>query len=228
MGSEVFERLRRSLRVDWRDYVALVAFEYDGVRHPFAVLAGIILSQNTNDRNSIRAYLRLREAVGVTPEAVLSASEEELVEAIRPAGLARQKARALREAARRVAEVGGERVLLEMPWRELRGFLLSIPGIGRKTADVFLQLVRKAPVFAVDTHAARVARRWGLVDEKAGYEEVSRALLEFFGPARSEDAHRLVIALGRAYCRARSPRCSLCPLRDICPYPHGCSGGGER
>ncbi|ABM80138.1 endonuclease III domain-containing protein [Hyperthermus butylicus] len=224
-GCEVFERLQRSLRVDWRDYVALVAFEYDAREHPFAVLAGIILSQNTSDRNSIRAYLQLREMVGVSPEAVLSAPEDRLIEAIRPAGLARQKARALREAARRILEAGGEKVLLEMPWRELREFLLSIPGVGKKTADVFLQLVRKAPVFAVDTHAARIAKRWGLVGEKAGYDETSRALLEFFGPERSENAHRLLIALGRTYCRARNPRCDVCPLRDICPYPRGCSTG---
>lgn len=226
-GSEVFERLRRSLKVDWRDYVALVAFEHDGKEHPFAVLAGIILSQNTNDKNSIRAYMQLRERIGVAPEDILSASEDELVEAIRPAGLARQKARALREAARRILEAGGEKILLEMPWRELREFLLSIPGVGKKTADVFLQLVRKAPVFAVDTHAARIARRWGLVGDKAGYDETSRALLEFFGPERSEDAHRLLIALGRTYCKARNPRCAECPLRDICPYPRGCTGKTE-
>lgn len=217
-GDQVFEILSRSLRIDRGQYVVLVAEDMDGRRHPFAVLAGIILSQNTSDRNSIRAYLRLRERIGVAPEAILSASEDEIVEAIRPAGLARQKARALREAARRVLEAGGEKVLLEMPWRELREFLLSIPGVGKKTADVFLSLVRQAPVFAVDTHAARIAKRWGLVGEKAGYDETSRALLEFFGPDRSEEAHRLLIALGREYCKARNPRCAECPLRDVCPY----------
>jgi endonuclease-3 len=222
-GREVFERLQRSLRVDWRDYVALVAFELDAKKHPFAVLAGIILSQNTNDKNSIKAYMNLRERIGVSPEAILSARDEELIEAIRVAGLARQKARALKEAARRILEAGGERILLEMPWDKLRSFLLSIPGVGKKTADVFLQLVRKAPVFAVDTHAARIAKRWGLVDEKAGYDEISRALLNFFGPEHSEEAHRLLIALGRTYCKARNPRCSECPLRDICPRPQGCS-----
>ena len=227
-GAMVLEILKRSHRVDWRDYVALVALELDGRGHPFAVLAGIILSQNTSDRNSIRAYLSLRERVGVTPEAILSASEEELIDAIRPAGLVRQKARALREAARRILEAGGERILLEMPWQKLREFLLSIPGVGKKTADVFLQLVRGAPVFAVDTHAARIARRWGLVGERAGYDEISRALLEFFGPGRSEEAHRLLIALGRQYCRARSPRCDVCPLRGVCPYARGClEGGGD-
>ncbi len=227
-GDEVFERLRRSLNIDRSEYVVLVAEDMDGRKHPFAILVGIILSQNTNDRNSIKAYQELRRKIGVTPEAILSASDEEIAEAIRVAGLARQKTRALKEAAKRILDAGGEKILLEMPWNKLREFLLSIPGVGKKTADVFLALVRHAPVFAVDTHAARIAKRWGLVGEKAGYDETSKALLEFFGPSRSEEAHRLLIALGRRYCKARNPLCSECPLRDICPYPRrGGSGSGR-
>ncbi|MET1101455.1 MAG: endonuclease III [Pyrodictiaceae archaeon] len=216
-GREVFERLQRTLATNLEEYVALVALDLDGSRKPFAVLVSIILSQNTNDKNSIRAYKQLREMIGVSPEELLKAPLEKIMEAIRPAGLARQKARTIKETARRIIEAGGEKILLEMPWEELRVFLLSIPGIGKKTADVFLSLVRKAPVFAVDTHAARIARRWRLVGEKASYDEVSKALLEFFGPELSEKAHRLLIALGRRYCRARRPRCTSCPLRDICP-----------
>ncbi len=218
-GEEVLKLLEAALDVKRSEYVALVAEDMDGRVHPFAILVGIILSQNTNDRNSIRAYLELRRRVGVTPEAILSASDEEIASAIRVAGLARQKTRALKEAARRVVEAGGEEVLLRLPWRELRDFLLSIPGVGKKTADVFLALVRRAPVFAVDTHAARIAKRWGLVDEGAGYDEISSALLSFFGPENSERAHRLLIALGRTYCKARRPLCSSCPVRSLCPYP---------
>ncbi len=216
-GEEVYRRLAAALKPRWDEYVVLVADREDG--NPFAVLAAIILSQNTSDKNSIRAYLRLKERLGkVTPQAVLSIPEEELIELIRPAGLPRQKARALREAARRILEAGGERVLEGLPPGELRRLLLSIPGVGKKTADVFLSFYRKAPVFAVDTHALRIAKRWGLVGPKAGYDEASRALLEFFGPERAEEAHRLIIALGRRYCTARNPRCSECPLRDICPH----------
>ncbi len=228
-GRVVLERLRRSLRPDWREYVVLVAERLDG--NPFAVLAAIILSQNTSDVNAIRAYERLRGRLGrVTPEAVLSIPEEELVELIRPAGLPRQKARALRALAERLLRGGGERLLLEKPWQELRRWLLETPGVGPKTADVFLSFYRGAPVFAVDTHALRIAKRWGLVGEKAGYEEASRALLDYLGP--SDEAHRLLIALGRRWCTARRPRCGECPLRDICPYacrsaskPRGAGGG---
>ena len=215
-GDVVFERLREALRVDWREYVALVAERVDS--RPFAVLAAIVLSQNTNDKNSIRAYERLRAMVGVAPQDVLNADLSLLEEAIRPAGLSRQKARTLKELARKVVEWGGEGYLLREDPRVLRERLLSVPGVGPKTADVFLSLVRRAPgVFAVDTHAARIARRWGLVGGRAGYEEISRALLEFFGEGRSEEAHRLLIALGRTYCRAKNPLCSECPVRDLCP-----------
>ncbi|BAA79061.2 endonuclease III [Aeropyrum pernix K1] len=215
-GEELLRLLRDNLRVDWREYVALVAYETDG--NPFAVLAAVVLSQNTNDKNSIRAYLKLRQTIGVTPEAILEASYDDLVEAIREAGLPRQKASALKALAEAVVRWGGENYLLKAPPEELREKLMSIRGIGPKTADVFLSLVRKAPgVFAVDTHAARVARRWGLVGEKAGYDEISKALYNYFGPGNSEEAHRLIIALGRTYCKARRPRCRECPLRSVCP-----------
>jgi endonuclease-3 len=215
-GREVLERLRRALRVDWRDYVALVAERLD--KSPFAVLVAVILSQNTNDKNSIKAYMELRRRVGVKVEDVLRAGEEEIVEAIRVAGLPRQKARAIKELALKVAEWGGEEYLLSEDPRVLRDKLLSIKGVGPKTVDVFLSLVRRAPgVFAVDTHAARIARRWGLVGPKASYDEVSRALYQFFGEGVSEEAHRLLIALGRRYCRARNPLCGECPVRDLCP-----------
>jgi len=216
-GKEVYRRLSSALKPDWREYVVLVADKLDGDKHPFAVLAAIILSQNTSDKNSIKAYYRLREEIGVSPEAILSAPLEKLVEAIRPAGLPNQKARSLKEAAKKILEAGGERILLEMPWEKLREFLLTIPGVGEKTVDVFLSVKRRAPVFAVDTHALRIAKRWGLVPQKAGYKEASKALLEFFGPEISEEAHRLIIALGRRYCKARRPLCNECPLRDICP-----------
>ncbi|MCE4612033.1 MAG: endonuclease III [Desulfurococcales archaeon] len=215
-GDLVLERLRSALRVDWKEYVALVAERTDG--RPFAVLAAIVLSQNTNDKNSIRAYERLRAMVGLKPEDVVNADFHLLEDAIRPAGLSRQKARTLKELAMKVIEWGGEEYLLREDPNVLREKLLSVPGVGPKTADVFLSLVRKAPgVFAVDTHAARIARRWGLVRDKAGYEETSRALLQFFGEGRSEEAHRLLIALGRTYCRARNPLCSECPVKDLCP-----------
>ena len=215
-GRLVLEILRSSLNVDWKDYVALVAYKLDG--RPFAVLVAVILSQNTNDKLSIKAYKNLRREIGVKPEEILRAGPEKVEKAIRIAGLARQKSKAIVELARRVMEWGGEEYLLREETSILRAKLLEIPGVGPKTVDVFLSLVRRDPnVFAVDTHAARIAKRWGLVKGNASYDNVSRALREFFGPESGDEAHRLLIALGRTYCKARKPLCGSCPVRELCP-----------
>ena len=197
--------------------MVLIALNED--RRPFAVLAAIILSQNTSDKNSIKAYRSLRNRIGVDPQSIERASLEEIEEAIRPAGLARQKAAALKRIALKVLELGGEEALDKMDPEVLKREMLQVKGIGPKTVDVFLAAYRGVSVFAVDTHARRIAVRWGLARPNASYDEVSKALLEFFGPDRAEEAHRLLIALGRLYCKARNPRCSECPLKDVCPYP---------
>ncbi|MCE4602082.1 MAG: endonuclease III [Desulfurococcales archaeon] len=218
-GAKVLEALRRSLRVDWRDYAALIPLKEDG--SPFAVLIAIILSQNTNDKNAIAAYRRLRSMVGVRPEDVLSAPREVIEEAIRTSGMYRQKAGAIIGAAKAIMKAGGEEALETLPPEEVRRILEGVRGIGRKTVDVFLNVTRGVDVFAVDTHAQRIAWRWGLAPRNASYEKVSSALASFFRGQDLGEAHRLLIALGRSYCTARRPRCRECPLREVCPYPSG-------
>ncbi len=213
-GGEVFRILSEAFRVDVGEYVVLVAHSFG--EGAFPVLVSVILSQNTNDRNSIKAFLTLRERVGVRLEDILRASVEDIANAIRVAGLWRQKAETIKRVAEHVARLGGEDFLLrEDPFR-VREELLKVRGVGFKTVDVFLSVVRRAPVFAVDTHAMRVALRWGLA-RRRDYMEVSRALLDYFGAERAEEAHRLLIALGRRVCKARSPRCWECPLASYCP-----------
>jgi len=215
-GKEVYKILLGSLSEDWREFVVLVADKLGG--NPFSVLVAIILSQNTNDKNSIRAYESLKEAINViTPESILKLSEDDLARIIRPAGLHKQKARAIRALASRLLEVEGEEYLLNVDADQLRKFLTSLPGIGSKTADVFLSFYRGVEVFAVDTHARRIAIRWGIARPGASYDEVSSALKRFFSGVSLEKAHRLLIVFGRTYCRARRPRCPECPLRKACP-----------
>ena len=215
-GETAFKVLSEKVKYDWKEYVVLVAKNED--KSPFAVLIAIILSQNTNDKNSIKAYRLLKERVGVTIDSILKASIEEIESSVKSAGMYRQKARTIKVLAEALKKAGGEEFLMEKSPEEVRSFLLRIRGIGKKTADVFLSVCRKAPYFAVDTHAARIAKRWGLVGDKASYDEISRALSDFFGKEKVEEAHRLLIALGRRYCLAKNPRCKECPLREICPY----------
>lgn len=210
-GITVYNILKGSVTVRQEDFTALHSLP-DG---PFALLVAIILSQNSNDRNSIAAYDDLKRATGLDPARILALGDG-LEQVIRRAGMVRQKARAIKELARLALERGVD-FLEHGDINEVERALLSIRGIGSKTVDVFLSLYRKVPRFAVDTHAKRIAARWGLTRKGASYEEVSGALLNFFGPERSDEAHRLLIAFGRAYCTARNPRCSECPLRQYCP-----------
>ncbi len=191
-------------------------------RDPFKVLVGIVLSQNTSDANAIEAYRRLEERVGVEPRRLAEAPLESIEDAVRPAGLYRRRAWVLKNLAATVLErYGGDLWrLLRRPWREARRELLSIPGIGVKTADVLLaNFVPEAEVLAVDTHISRVAKRLGVVGPRAGYEETSSRLIELLrGKIDLLEAHLKLIAVGRRYCRPRRPRCGECPLREVCKY----------
>ena len=215
-GDVVFKILSEKIKYSWEEYVVLIAKQED--QSPFAVLLAIILSQNTNDKNSIKAYKELKKVIGIDIKNILNTDIKKLGESIKSAGMYNQKARTIKVLAERLEEAGGEKFLLNEPPEKVRDFLLKIPGIGKKTADVFLSVYRGAPYFAVDTHAIRIARRWKLVDNKAKYDNISSVLIDFFGKDRVEEAHRLLIALGRRYCKARKPRCKECPLREICPY----------
>ena len=214
-GRQVYEILKNSIRLRDNDFAALIpVLEGDG---PFAVLIAVILSQNTNDKNAIKAYYELKKRIGVDPYKLARTDTRVIADAIRIAGLADQKAYAIRKASELIIELGGPNALTTIEPSILEERLLSIKGIGRKTVDVTLSVLGRKSVFAVDTHAFRVARRWGI--SKGGYERTSQALSEYFRGVPLDEAHRLVIALGRLYCKARNPRCKECPLREICPYP---------
>lgn len=214
-GKRVYEMLKKHLRYDEDEFVVYVA--KDLANNPFVILVSIILSQNTSDKNSIRALKNYINEIGSTCNDALRASVEAIQKAIRPAGLYKQKATTIKRLAKEYCDRGLE-ILNSNDINLVKKWLLSIPGIGRKTVDVFLQLLYDAPVFAVDTHAARIAKRWKLVGDRASYDEISHALLEFFGHELAGEAHRLLIVLGRRYCKSRKPRCGECPLREVCPY----------
>ncbi len=214
-GRTVYERLKRSLPPPTpRDFVALEAKKHGSL---FTLLVGIVLSQNTNDRNAIRAFNALVEKLGeVTPEKLLSAPREEILEAIKPAGMHRRRLETLLELARFFLEHPRlEEEICRMGVEDARKLLMSVKGIGPKTVDVALMHYCGFPLFPVDTHISRILERWGV---KGGYEEKRRWGERFFPPEQRMEAHMLLIQLGRYYCKARNPRCGECPLRDCCPY----------
>lgn len=103
--------------------------------------------------------------------------------------------------------------------QEARDYLLSLPGVGPKTAAVVLLFGFSMPFIPVDTHVNRVSRRLGLVPEKATIEEAERVLEAITPPDKRCSFHVNLIRHGRAVCKARSPLCQGCPLRELCPYP---------
>jgi len=214
-GKEIYELLSSVILISSNDFAPLFAKKLNA--SPFSVLVSIILTQNTTEENALKAFKNLFEATKLNPQRVLSLGIWELSKIIRVAGLPMQKAGAILRLSSYVIEKGEEHLLSEDP-AKLREELISIPGIGEKTADVFLSLYRKYPVFPVDTHIRRIAIRWGLVDKKSSYKEISSILLDFFGPSISDKAHRLMIAFGRTYCRSKDPRCWECPLKKVCPH----------
>lgn len=185
---------------------------------PFQGLILTILSQNTRDEYALKAFSNLRRVVPITAERLASTGESEIAEAIRSAGLYREKAKRIKEVSRVVSEVWGKLdAILKLPLPEARAKLLSLPGVGFKTADVLLLFYGGKPVIPVDTHVRRVSARLGLAPSRGGYEEVRRALEEAYRPEDYLDVHLLLISLGRSYCRARKPLCSSCPVTDLCP-----------
>ena len=191
-----------------------------GVRDPLDELVLTILSQNTSDRNSGRAF-RLLKARYPTWEAVLEAPVAELYEVIKPAGLGNIKApriqAVLAEIIRRRGSLGLD-FLRDLPMDEGRAWLTSLPGIGPKTAACVLCFACGMPALPVDTHVHRVAQRLGLIGPKVGADAAHDLLERALRPDDVYGFHVNMILHGRQICHALRPECPRCPLQDICPY----------
>ena len=185
-------------------------------REPVEELVRTILSQNTNDTNRDVAYDRLRERFP-TWEAVRDAPLEEVEEAIRPGGLAPQKAPRIQEALRELDDDLDLSWLEHAPREEALSFLTSLPGVGRKTAACVLLFSYGRPEIPVDTHVYRVGGRLGLFPPKASFERAHDEMLAITEPSDAYELHINLIRHGRAVCRPR-PLCEECALRRMCPY----------
>jgi endonuclease-3 len=194
-------------------------------RDPMSELVLTILSQNTNDGNSGRAFVRLLEAFP-TWDAVADASLPELIAAIQPGGLAPTKAPRIQAVLRDVRERAGGgydlSFLADLPLEEARAWLRGLHGVGPKTAACVLMFALGRPAMPVDTHVFRVAQRLALIPERAGRAamtpEKAHELLE--AAVAPEDFYAFHIGLikhGRRVCTAQRPRCAECVLRDLCP-----------
>ena len=178
-----------------------------------------VLSQHTSDTNRDRAYADLRKRFPTWDE-VADAPLPALARAIRSGGLGPTKAVRLRAMLRGIRESGvalDERALTTMADADLWDTLVALPGVGPKTAACVLLFSLDRPYFPVDTHVHRLARRLGLVPDRADAVATQTAFQESVPPDSMYSLHMNLIRHGRAVCVAIRPRCSECVLADVCP-----------
>jgi endonuclease-3 len=188
-------------------------------RDPLDELVLGILSQNTSDVNSGRAFARLKSAFPRW-ESVLRASPGEIEEAIRPGGLGPTKAMRIGALLQEILSRRGSldlSPLASLTLGEAKGWLESLPGIGPKTAAVVLLFSFDRAAMPVDTHVHRVAGRLGLIPAKASTREAQETLERMALPEQVYDFHIYLIEHGRRVCVSRRPRCPVCALRGGCP-----------
>ncbi|MEO8477312.1 MAG: endonuclease III [Actinomycetota bacterium] len=179
-----------------------------------------VLSQHTSDLNAERAFGDLRAAFPGGWTALVEATTVSVADAIRRGGLANSKAPRIQAILLEVREREGDFDLSrlgELPDPEAREYLLTLPGIGPKTAAVVLSFALGRDTLPVDTHVHRVTRRLGLIPPKASAERADRLLHDLVPDGLRTSLHVGFIRLGREICKAPTPRCRECPLKDLCP-----------
>jgi endonuclease-3 len=175
---------------------------------PFKILIATIISLRTKDEVTAVVAPRLFE-LAATPEEMLALTPEQIEEAIYPAGFYRNKARSILEVSRLLVEKYGGTV------PDTIEELLTLPGVGRKTANLVVTAGYGKPGICVDTHVHRITNRWGYVRTKTP-EETEMALREILPREYWLEINSLLVSLGQNICHPTSPKCSRCPVADFC------------
>jgi endonuclease III len=179
---------------------------------PFELLAAVMLSAHTTDK-SVNTATRVLFPIANTPEKILAMGVDGVKPYLKSVGLYNTKAKNLIELCRRLVELHGGEVPND------REALESLPGVGRKTANVILNMVFGHTTIAVDTHIFRVSNRTGLAPGK-NPRLVEDELNEITPDAYKKNAHHWLLLHGRYVCTARLPACPRCIIADLCEYPH--------
>ncbi len=195
-------------------------------RKPVEELVRTVLSQNTNDRNRDVAFGRLRERFP-SWEAVRDAPTSEVIEAIRPGGLAQQKGPRIQQILRQIGDPIDLDWLADAPREEAIAYLTALPGVGRKTAACVQIFSFGLPEIPVDTHVYRVGGRLGLFPPNASPERAHDEMLAITDPADAYELHMNLIRHGREVCRP-VPHCDRCELRRMCPWYRARASPGGR
>ncbi len=199
--TEIFKR--------WQKANPAPVSELDYV-NPFTLLVAVVLSAQATDKGVNKATGPLFK-VADTPQKMLALGEEGLISYIKTIGLYKNKAKHVIGLSQKLiddfnGEVPGD-----------RDALMTLPGVGRKTANVVLNVIFHQPTMPVDTHLLRVAPKIGLAEGNTP-ETVEKSLLERIPPEFLHDAHHWILLHGRYVCTARNPKCEECIINDLCKY----------
>ena len=180
-------------------------------RNAFELLIATILSAQATDVSVNKVTPKLFDRFP-TPAHLAEASEEAVIECIQSLGLYRSKAKNIRLCAQQLLE----RFNGEVPWT--REELVSLAGVGRKTANVVMSVAFNIPAFAVDTHVERISKRLQICRQKDSVLEVEETLCRKIPKELWSRAHHWMIFFGRYHCIARKPKCHECPLLEMCAF----------
>ena len=211
-GRELAQAVNRRLRE------AYGCHQWEPRYDPLSELVYTVLSQNTSDVNSHRAFQRLR-AIFPNWQQVQEAPVDDIARAIQIGGLAQIKAPRIKDILSRIVQERGYldlAFLADMDTAEARAWLRRLPGVGAKTAAIVLLFALGQPALPVDTHVHRVTRRLGLIGERDSAEKAHDILEALLPPEDYYDFHVNVLTHGRRVCTARSPRHADCVLSDLC------------
>ena len=187
---------------------------------PVDELVDCILSQSTTDANKDKAFALLK-ANYASWEAVRDADTDEVIDTIRPAGLANQKGPRIQEVLRFISQERGEiniDFLGDLPIAEAKAWLTRMNGVGPKTAAIVLCFAFNRAAFPVDTHIHRLGQRIGFLPEGISADKAHDVMETIVPPDDYYAFHLNLIRHGREICIARAPRCALCPLTEYCDY----------
>ena len=200
------DRIKKIMKILNENYTIRVVCNRD----PYKVLIRTILSQRTRDENTAQATENL---FSVYPDiyAVADGSIEKIQELIKPAGFYRVKAGRIKEVSRILIDQYGGEVPDDL--KEL----MSLPGVGRKTANCVLVFAFNEPAIPVDTHVHRISNRWGFVDTKKP-EDTEKELMSFVPKDLWIELNDLMVQFGQTICKPTSPQCEICPIYDLCDY----------
>lgn len=198
---------------------------FDDFYNPFKNLVIGVLSQNTSDRNSVKAYVSLvKQFKKITPLVLARAPFGQIRNAIRPGGLYNLKARRIKDLSQVILDrYGGDLTkITKLEKKKAREELLSFPGIGPKTADVFIGYCMKSgEALPIDTNIKRVVVRIGILRKGARYDEIRKLLRKRLPSGKELKGHEFLIRLGRDFCKPKNPLCSDCPVKAICISAEG-------